>query len=223
MGAPIGQILPLALGIAISPLPIIAAILMLLSERAKSTSLGLLFGWVLGIVVAITAFTLLSDLIPGNDGRSSSPVVAVLHIVLGALLLLVAARQWRGRPKDGEEPTMPKWMAAIDTMSFGSAFGLGLLLSAVNPKNLLLGMAAGLAVGSAQLPVGQTALVILVFTLLAACTVLVPVVGYLIASSRLRGPLDRLRLWLTRENAVIMAVLLLVFGVDLIGKGIAGF
>ena len=38
MNLVIGEILPLAVGIAISPIPIIAAILMLLSPRAKGTS-----------------------------------------------------------------------------------------------------------------------------------------------------------------------------------------
>ena len=53
MLAVIGAILPLALGIAISPIPIIAAILMLLSPKARGTSVGFLLGWVLGIVVAV--------------------------------------------------------------------------------------------------------------------------------------------------------------------------
>ena len=44
----IGEILPLALGIAISPIPIIAAILMLLSPRARTTSVGFLLGWEIG-------------------------------------------------------------------------------------------------------------------------------------------------------------------------------
>ena len=60
----IGDILPLALGIAISPIPIIAAILMLLSPKAKGTSVGFLLGWVLGIVVAVVLFTLLASVIP---------------------------------------------------------------------------------------------------------------------------------------------------------------
>ena len=64
---------------------------------------------------------------------------------------------------------------------------------------------------------------IAVFTLIAASTVLIPVVGYLIAAEKLRGPLDALRVWLAKENAVIMAVLLLVIGVSLIGKGIGSF
>jgi hypothetical protein len=53
----IGEILPLAVGIAISPIPIIVAILMLLSPRAKGTSVGFLLGWLAGIVIAIVLST----------------------------------------------------------------------------------------------------------------------------------------------------------------------
>lgn len=223
MGAVIGEILPLALGVAISPIPVIAAILMLLSPKARVTSVGFLLGWVLGIVVAVTVFTLLSSILPGQDADDSKPIHGVIQLVLGAGLLLLALRQWRGRPKAGEEPTMPKWMQAIDKVTFPGAFGLGFLLSAVNPKNLLLAAAAGVDIGSAGLDTGAIVLVIAVFTLIAASTVLVPVVGYLIAAEKLRGPLDALRVWLGKENAVIMAVLLLVIGVSLIGKGIGSF
>lgn len=223
MGAVIGEILPLALGVAISPIPIIAAILMLLSPKARVTSVGFLLGWVLGIVVAVTVFTLLSSILPEQDADASKPIQAVIQLLLGLGLLLLALRQWRGRPKAGEEPQMPKWMQAIDKVTFPVALGLGFLLSAINPKNLLLAAAAGVDIGSAGLDVGSIVLVIVVFTLIAASTVLVPVVGYLIAAEKLRGPLDALRVWLGRENAVIMAVLLLVIGVSLIGKGIGSF
>ena len=223
MGAAIGQILPLALGVAISPIPIIAAILMLLSPRAKATSVGFLIGWVAGIVVAVTVFTLLSSVLPDAGADDSKPVQATIQILLGVGLLLLALRQWRKRPKAGEEPVLPKWMLAIDKVSFPLALGLGFLLSAINPKNLLMAAAAGVDIGDAALSVGETVLVIAVYTIIAACTVLIPVIGYLIAAERLRGPLDALRVWLAHENAVIMAVLLLVIGVVLIGKGIAGF
>ncbi|MDR7183973.1 threonine/homoserine/homoserine lactone efflux protein [Microbacterium trichothecenolyticum] len=223
MGAVVGEILPLALGVAISPIPIIAAILMLLSPRARVTSVGFLLGWVLGIVVAVSVFTLLSSILPEQDEDASKPIQGVIQLVLGAGLLLLALRQWRGRPKAGEEPQMPKWMQAIDKVTFPVACGLGFLLSAINPKNLLLAAAAGVDIGSAGLDVGSIVLVIVVFTLIAASTVLVPVVGYLIAAEKLRGPLDALRVWLSKENAVIMAVLLLVIGVSLIGKGVGSF
>jgi threonine/homoserine/homoserine lactone efflux protein len=223
MNHAVGEILPFALGIAISPIPVIAAILMLLSPKARVTSVGFLLGWLTGIVVAVTVFVLLSSVLPeaGDDG--SQPVKAVIQLVLGALLLLLAVRQWRGRPKAGEEPALPKWMQAIDRIGFATAFGLGFLLSAINPKNLLMAAAAGVAIGSAALGTGDVIVVVAVFTVVAASTVLVPVVAYLIAAERLRAPLDALRGWLARENAVIMAVLLLVIGVSLIGKGIAAF
>lgn len=223
MGSVIGETLPLAVGIAISPVPIIAAILMLLSPQAKGASVGFLLGWIAGIVVAIAVFTLLSSALPAQDESGSSPVSSVIKIILGALLLFLALRQWRGRPAEGEQATMPKWMSAIDSMTAGKALGLGFLLSAINPKNLIMAISAGLIIGGAGLAVGQTVVVIVIFVLLAASTVLIPVVAYLIASERLAGPLDRLRAWLVHNNATIMAVLLLVIGVAVIGKGIGSF
>ena len=148
MNLVIGEILPLAIGIAISPIPIIAAILMLLSPRAKGTSVGFLIGWVGGIVVAIVLFTLLSSVIPQDTG-GPSPVAGVIKIILGALLLFLAIKQWRARPAEGEQASMPKWMSAIDSMSAGKALGLGFLLAAVNPKNLLMAISAGVIVGGA--------------------------------------------------------------------------
>lgn len=223
MNSGIGATLPLAIGIAISPVPIIAAILMLLSPKARVTSLGFLLGWVLGIVVAVTAFTLLASSIPAEDADASKPIRGVIQLVLGALLLLLAASQWRKRPKPGEEAAMPKWMQAIDSISFPLALGLGFLLAALNPKNLLMAASAGLEIGTAALDTGAVIIVIGVFTVLAASTVLVPVVGYLLAAAKLRAPLDALRSWLVKENTVIMAVLLVVIGVATIGKGIGSF
>lgn len=215
MNAVIGDILPLALGVAISPIPIIAAILMLFSPRAGGTSSGFLVGWILGIVVVTALFTALSGSL--TTGGDSSSGVSWTKIVLGVLLLLVGLRQWRGR--NGPKAT-PKWMAAIDDFTPVKALGLGFLLSAVNPKNLLMGAAAGVAIGSAGLSVGGEAVAIAVFTVIAASTVAVPVIAYLFAKQKMRGPLDALKAWLEANNATVMAVLLLVIGVVLIGKGI---
>ncbi|MBN9631401.1 MAG: GAP family protein [Actinobacteria bacterium] len=219
----IGEVLPLAVGIAISPIPIIAAILMLLSPHARATSVGFLLGWVLGIVVAVVVFTLLSGLIPAADPNASKPVAGVIKIILGVLLLLLAFRQWRSRPRAGEDAALPKWMGAIDSMNAGRGLALGFVLAAVNPKNLLLAASAGVAVGTAGLSLGSTVLVVAIVTLIAAISVLVPVIGYLVASTAMRAPLDALRRWLVAHNAAVMTVLLLVIGVVMIGKGIASF
>jgi threonine/homoserine/homoserine lactone efflux protein len=117
---------------------------------------------------------------------------------------------------------MPKWMAAIDTINAGTALGLGFLLSAINPKNLLLCIAAGVTVADSDLDRGEQAVAIAVFILLAASTVLVPVVAYLAARERMRHPLDELKVWLQANNATVMSVLMLVIGVTLLGKLICG-
>jgi hypothetical protein len=217
MNGVIGDILPLALGVAISPIPIIAAILMLFSSRATGTSLGMLVGWILGIVVVTVISTAVSGSLQAGGGPSAAG--SWTKIVLGGLLLSVGARNWRGR---GGVHETPKWMAAIDSFTPAKALGLGFLLAAVNPKNLLVLIAAGVAIGGAGISVGQEVVAIAVFTVIAASTVAVPVVAYLFAPDRMRGPLDRLKAWLQQNNATVMAVLVLVIGVVLIGKGISG-
>ncbi len=220
MGTVIGDLLPLALGIAISPIPIIAVILMLLSREATRTSTGFLIGWIAGVVVV----TVLVLLLVGQAGNTSSgqpsTVSSVLKLVFGILLILLAARQWRSRPKAGETGAMPKWMDSIESFTFGKALGLGFLLSGVNPKNLLMCLSAGTIIGAAHLSGGDEVVVVAVFTLIAVSTVAIPVLAYLSARERMERPLNELRVWLTQNNATVMAVLLLVIGVVVLGKGI---
>jgi threonine/homoserine/homoserine lactone efflux protein len=217
----VGDLLPLAVGVAISPVPIIAAILMLLSSRAGATSGGFLLGWVAGIVAATTLFLILTSGAGTDDAGGPSTTVSWLKIVLGGVLVLLALRTWRGRPHTGEAGEMPAWMASIDALSLGKAIGLGFVLAAVNPKNLILCAAAGAVVGAGGLDGGQQVSAVVIFTILAASTVAVPVIGYAFAKDRLAAPLAELKSWLQANNAVVMAVLLLVLGAVLIGKGVS--
>ncbi len=119
------------------------------------------------------------------------------------------------------DPGDAEWMGAIDTFTFGKALGLGVLLSGVNPKNLLMCLGAGTTIGAAHLSSGGEIVTVTVFTVLAASTVAAPVIAYLIAPDSTAGPLKKMREWLSANNATVMAVLLLVIGVVLIGKRIA--
>jgi hypothetical protein len=159
-------------------------------------------------------------MLPENDGGPVA-VASVITIVFGLLLVLVAQRLWHKRPAKGEHGTLPKWMSAIDSMSPVKGFALGFLLAAV-PKNLLLDGSAGLIIGSAPLSLSQDTAVITIFTVLAACTVLIPVIGYLIAPTRMVGPLETLRESLVDDSATIMSISLLVIGISMIGNGIGG-
>ena len=224
MGMVIGDLLPLALGVAVSPVPIITVILMLLAARATAASVGFAVGWVVGIVAAISITVAVASGadIGGDTDSGPSTGAAWVQVVLGVLLLAIAVKQWRGRPRPGQVAQLPKWMAAIEDFNAVKALGLGFLLAAVNPKNLLMCIGAGVAVADSDLDGGDRVVAIAVFTVIAASTVLVPVVAYLMAQERMRRPLAELKEWLQANNATVMAVLVLVIGVTLLGKGIGG-
>ena len=221
MGKAVGDTLPLAIGVAISPVPVIAVILMLLSPRAPGTGVGFLAGWVVGVAVVVTVVSLLVG--PAtSDSSGPSAVVSVLKVVLGVVALALAWREWRGRPRPGHPTGLPSWMSAIQSMTPVRATGLGALLAAVNPKNLTLCLSAGASIGGAGLNGGEDAVVVAVFVVVASSTVAVPVIGYVAAGDRATRPLDDLRDWLTDNNATVMTVLLLVIGAVILGQGVAG-
>ena len=152
MGQAIGGILPLAIAVDISVLSIIAVILMLITPRARSNGPAFVAGWVLGLVVVGGLVLIIAD--AANVSGSSGPSTAAyaIKLTLGVLLLLLAVRQWRSRPRPGEQAPAPKWMASLDSFTPVKSLGLGAAMSGVNPKNLALTAAAAISIAQAACP-----------------------------------------------------------------------
>lgn len=218
MGAAIGQILGNAVGVAISPVPIIALVLMLFSKAAARNSLAFTTGWLVGLFAAGAVVLALG--IEGSDGGESDGG-GWIKVAIGALLLVMAVRQWRSRPRDGQPAELPGWMSAIDDLSPVKAVGLGLVLTVANPKNLGLTVAAAVAIGAAGLDGGEEITTLVVFVLVASITIVVPVAVYLVAGERAAPALDALKDWLVDNNATVMTVLFVVLGAKVLGDGIA--
>jgi threonine/homoserine/homoserine lactone efflux protein len=222
VGQAIGEILPLAIGVAISPVPIIAIVLMLGTPRARSNGLAFALGWLAGLTIvggALLAFA--SGNSQENDGGPET-WVSVVKLVLGVLFLLLAARTWRSRPKAGQEAAMPKWMQAIDTFTTGRSLVFGVLLSGVNPKNLALTIAAATTIAQTGISGGESAGALIVFILIGSLSILTPVFIYFALGTRAAVILDELKDWMAGHNAAIMTVLLLVLGAKLIGDAVGG-
>jgi hypothetical protein len=222
MSQAIGQMLTMAVGIAVSPLPIIAVVLMLVTPQGRVNAPAFVLGWVLTIAVLGGVLIAVGVGSGTSDSGGPSTATSVLKLVLGGLLLLVAGKQWRDRPASGEEPPMPKWMGALDGFTPVKALGAGMLLSGLNPKNLLLIIAGAAAVAGAGASRGEEAVSWALFTLIATVGVATPVVIAFAMGDRSKDLLESLKAWLAHNNAVIMAILLLVIGVKLLGDGIAG-
>ena len=223
MGSAIGQTLSLAVGVALSPVPIIAVILMLVTPRARANGPAFVLGWLVGLAIVGAIVLLVAGPTDASDDGEPATWVDVLKLVLGLLLVLVALKEWRSRPHEGEEAETPKWMGAIDAFTAPKALGAGAVLAGANPKNLLLAVAAAAAIAQTGIPGGEQAIAYAVFALIGTIGVGAPVAIYFALGDRAGPILDGLKQWMGRNNAVIMAVLCLVIGAKLVGDAIAGF
>jgi hypothetical protein len=221
MGKAIGGSLPLAVGIVLSPLPIIAVVLMLTSRKAKVNGPAFIAGWLIGLGMVGGIVLALAG--PSGLSGSGSPAAWVgwVKITLGILLLVLAVRQFRSRPHGGEEPAMPKWMATIDKTSAAGAIGLAILLSAANPKNTILAISGAAAVAQTGIPAGQQAIAYLVFALISTLGLGIPVGMYFALGTRSQKLLSGLKDWMTQYNAVIVSVLCLVLAAKNIGDALS--
>ncbi len=216
-----GQTLPQAVGIAISPIPMVLVILMLVSARARTNGPAFALGWTVGVVGVAGlayAFSNGADMATDADAADAGSVV---QVVLGLLFLFLAVRQWRGRPQPGQEATTPKLFGAVDTMSALKSLGLGFAAAAANPKNLPLAISAGVSIAQAGATGGQGVAAAVLFGITASLTVLVPVIAVLVLGDRTREPLDAFKVWLLGNNSAIMMVLFIVLGAKMLGSGLA--
>ena len=195
---------------------------MLVTPRARVNGPAFIVGWLVGLaVVGAIGLTVAGAAGASDDGTASSGA-NTLQIVLGALLVIFAIRQWRKRPKRGEEPSMPKWMNAVDDFTPVKALGLGFVLSALNPKNLILSLSAAATIAASNLPGSDQVVAYIAFAAIATLGVAAPVVIFFVMGDRSRPILDDMKTWLAHNNAAIMAVLFLVIGAKVLGQGIAG-
>ena len=212
-GVSLAEVLALAAAVALSPVPIAAAIAILGSRRARPNGVAFVAGWTVGIAFVGTVVLLLAD---GEPGGESSDLAEVLKLVLGLVLVGIAIQSWRGRPLPGERPQEPRWLRTLDALSARRAFGLGLLLAAVYPKTLLLVATAGATMAETTSGAAAQTIVLAAFVLIGAGGVATPVVIQLRLGARSEPALRRLRGWLTRHGVVALAALFIVVGVALI-------
>lgn len=102
-------LVPLALVIALSPLSVIPAVLVVHSPQPRPSSLAFLGGWLLGLAVVTAVFVAASGALGGLS--TTSPAWASwLRVVLGSALIVFGVLRWLTRHRHTE---MPGWMRAF--------------------------------------------------------------------------------------------------------------
>lgn len=220
MGTGIGQVLTFAAGIALSPVPIIAVILVLSGGSARRAGPAFATGWVIAITVVATVAYALADAANTATDQGAAEGVAWLRAAAGVGFLLLAARAWRGRPAPGAEPEQPAWMRSLDALTMPRAFGVGIMLAAANPKNLVLALGAGSALAGAGVARGDAVVALIAFVVVASVTVVGAVAWSLAAPHRSRASLERAKDWFTVHSGAVMTVVLVILGVNLIAESL---
>jgi threonine/homoserine/homoserine lactone efflux protein len=217
----IGALLPVAAAVALSPIPIVAIILVLGSARGRVNGPAFAVGWLVGLTGVSVAVVALAG---GSSDPDSATATGVEwgRVALGVLLLVMAARQWRKRPAQGEEAEMPGWMSSLADLSPLKAVGLGLAVSAANPKNLMLTAAAAATIAQAGLDTADEAIAIAVFVALGSVTVVGAVLFHQIGGRRAEAPLAAVSRFMAANSATIMMVVLLLLGLKVLGDGFGG-
>jgi hypothetical protein len=218
----IGDILPLAVVVTISPINIVAAILLLFTKRPLLNASCYLAGFLVGVAAVLGVLTAIAGAAHLDTDAQRSRGASGLLLALGVWLMVVAVRKFRSRPAAGETAPLPKWMDGIAGFGPPKSLAVGLAVGAVNPKNIAVGLASAVAIASAGLAPGPAIVVIGVYTVFASLGVAAPIVAMLLLGERSDRVLRGWQAWLDHNNTAMMSVIYLVFGVILVGKGVGG-
>jgi Sap, sulfolipid-1-addressing protein len=209
-------LIPLGLVVALSPITIIPAVLVLQAPRPRPTGLAYLAGWLLSLG-AVTAVCVAASGLLGGLHKSTPIWASWLRVVLGSALILFGIYQWLTRHRHTDSPA---WMRKFATITPARAGVTGAVLVVARPDVLLVCVPAGLAIGGSGLDAFGDWLAAAFFVAIAASSVAVPILAYAAAGQRLDDSMGRLKTWMEKNNAALMAAILIVIGVMVLHNGI---
>ncbi|MFB7472411.1 GAP family protein [Kitasatospora sp. NPDC056184] len=220
MGEAVGRMLVSAAGIAISPMALIATVLLLATPRGRANGAAFAAGWTAALAaVALVVVPLASRLAAGAVAPDWS---WWFELAVGGLLLLLGARQWRDRPREGRVHGPPAWMRTVDRSTPARSAALGAALLAADPKNLLLAVAAAVAIGTGGAPASGEAGAAALLVLIGSLGTLLPLAVHLRGGARAPRRLDEWKAWAATHNTAVLLTLLFVLAASHLGTALSG-
>ena len=212
----LGALIPLGLVIALSPITVIPAVLVLQAPRPRPSGLAFLAGWVLGLA-ALTAVAVAASGVLGGLHKSPPTWASWLRVILGAALIVFGIYRWLTRHRHAESPA---WMRSFATITPARAAMTGALLVVIRPDVLFICVPAGLAIGGSGMDVADDWIAAAFFVAIAASTVAIPILAYAAAGHRLDDLMARLKDWMDKNEAALVAAILVVIGLMVLYNGI---
>lgn len=212
------EALPMAIGLALSPFPLIAIIILLMTPKAKSNSLWFLLGWMLGIYFIGFLVLMIPGL--GTDQGEATIFSGSVRIVIGIFLLLLAIKTWLKRPRQGDEIVTPKLFLTIDSFGLKKSMLTGFLFSAANVKNMAFSAAGAARINQSLSADGNSFALLAVFALIGSLVLMFPALVYVVAGERIEPTFLIWKKWLIKNNKMLLVIILSFIGLILIKAGL---
>jgi hypothetical protein len=210
---------PMAIGIALSPGPILGVIVLIMSRHAKTSAPAFLIGWLVPLIGVGILIIFIPGVLATHGGLSDT--TGIVKIIVGIVLMIVAIPIWKKRPKSGAEMEVPKMFKEIDKFGMGKAFFVGLLTSAFDIKVLALTASASAHIHATNLvEYTETIIGVILFTLLASLTIILPIIVYFLSPKKMKLFAEKFKAFLLKYYTPIIVMMLLIFGLVLIYIGL---
>lgn len=212
----LGGLIVYAVGVAVSPLPIVTAVAMIGSQGGMRLGSAYLLGWVVGLAVLCG---LVSWILPPS--ASDDPGwLGWLNVAVGVLAIALGVSAWWARSVPGVAE--PRWVAALDALTTRRAWGFGVAVSFGNPKVISIALAAVATLSTSGVGVAGWAAGVVLFVTLGSIGVAGPLLVALLATSRAPTVLARLRVLIAAKGHLVLAPVFVVIGVVLVYEGLVG-
>lgn len=204
MGSATEQLVPVGIGMIVSPAPFAAVLAVLLSARARTQAAVFTASGIAAtaVLIGITAFTATANAAHIEPGAHRARWV--FAVITGLAFVVLAALSWRSRAREGGSAVTPPWMARIDTMRTGAAAALGAALALVNAENLPLMLRAGGLIAQAQVRPVQAALSSVGVAVLGGAGLIAVSLLAAVRSEPVAAALAVVRKELIQHNATVM-------------------
>lgn len=220
MWSAFGDTLPLAAGIALSPLGLIICLVLLGSEKGRGKAAIFGLGWFLSILIIAGLAYYLIGAANISDVQRAIYELEVLQLGFAVVCLALAVITWVRSLGATDPASENKLLQRLDSVGVLGAGGLGLAQGFARLKNILLALGAGARLGEAGLRGGDAVFPLAIFALIATLGVLVPMIVAVLGGSQAPKVLARTREWLEANMSSITIVALLVIGVYFLGQGL---
>ena len=217
MGSVLLRMLPFAFG-SIAPTMIGLVVIFLTGTRGFVKTCTFILGkYVFNVLCGLISLYLVSQ-ISSTSLAGSSIVSAAFFLIGGVLLLVLAVRSFLG--EDDPDAPPPKFMTILDKLGPVKLFGLGIGISIIQPRYIILVFEGASIITQASLQPTENFISLLVLALLMVWPMLIPLIVFLVMGKHRADAMQSMRTWLLRNKRTINVAVMGILGILMLFLGL---